>query len=147
MNVRLFKGRERIIGKYADIKGEISAIGGKFCKSVYAALIKNDQLELVNFQLKGISFKAWMDAVIDKSSFSVKVSTCIDGKKGKVAYKIPVYEQSEVGNVLIEKAVLMDKELQHYLIEYFNQQVQKEESQKDDSIQKLPSVEDDDMPF
>lgn len=143
LNVRTFKGKTRITGKYADIKGDINAIGGKFCKSVYAALIHDDKtLELVNFQLKGISFKAWMDAVVDKSSFAVSVEDCSNGKKGKVEYKIPNFKQSEINPSVLEKAVLMDKALQDYLKEYTHQQVV-----KDEAVQQHPEPDSQEQPF
>ena len=131
LSVRTFKGRTRIIGKYADIKKDITAIGGKFCKSVYAALINPDNtLELVNFQLKGIAFSAWMDCVIDKSAFAIKVEDCSNGKKGKVEYKIPNYKQASLSLDLLEKAVEIDKELQKYLKEYSQSQVIKDEAEQ-----------------
>lgn len=143
LSVRTFKGKTRITGKYSEIKGDIAAIGGKYCKSVYAALIgKDNQLELVNFQLSGIAFKAWLDAVIDKSSFSVTVTGCDNGKKGKVEFKIPIYKQTEVATELIAKAVVMDKDLQAYLKEYAHQR-----AEKDEAVQADAPVENDNEPF
>lgn len=119
LNVRVFKSKISKMGRYADIKGDISAMGGKFCKSVYAALIHGDNtLELVNFQLKGISFKSWLDKVIDLSLNAVTIRECTDGKKGAVKYKIPIYQGFPVTKELMAKAVEMDKALQAFLNAY-----------------------------
>lgn len=146
LNVRLFKGNHRIIGKYSDIKGEVGAMGGKFCKSVYAAMVVNEgkDLELVNFQMKGAALKAWMDVLIDKSAFGITVEDCSDGKKGKVSYKIPNFKQASLDLKMIERAVVMDRELQRYLKDYLNTQVIKPEVAKPATDQ---SPEDDDIPF
>lgn len=119
--VRSFKGRERVEGMYADIKGLITEMGGKFCKSIYAALVTDKTVELVNFQLTGISFSAWMDKPFDVTLCGVEVSRCTDGKKGAVKYKVPVYESFEISEVLMAKAVEMDKELQKFLSSYEKQ--------------------------
>lgn len=118
LTVRTFKGGLRVDGMYADIKGRITEMGGKFCKSIYAALVTDKTVELVNFQLTGISFSAWMDKPFDVNSFGVEVGKCTDGKKGAVKYKIPVYESFEISEVLMAKAVEMDKELQKFLSAY-----------------------------
>lgn len=120
LNVRVFKSKISKMGRYADIKGDIAAMGGKFCKSVYAALIHGDNLELVNFQLKGISFKSWLDKTVDLSASAVTIKGCTDGKKGAVKYKIPVYEALPVSKELMEKAVVMDKALQSFLNTYLS---------------------------
>lgn len=118
LNVRSFKGGLRVVGKYADIKGDIGAAGGKFCKSVYVALIHDDSIELANFQLKGIAFSAWLEKTIDLSLHGVTINKYEDGKKGAVKYKIPVYEKLEIAKSLFEKAIAMDKMLQEYLTSY-----------------------------
>ncbi len=146
LSVRAFKGKSKLVGKYSEIKGDIAQMGGKYTKSVYAALIKKDnELELVNFQLKGISFKAWLDAVLDKSSFAVSVTGCDNGKKGKVEFKIPIYKQTEVSHLLIEKAVVMDKTLQSYLKEYAHNQIVKDEAVQADAP--VENQEDESIPF
>lgn len=119
LNVRVFKTRHSLMGKYTDIKDRIGSLGGKFCKSVYAALIHEDgTLELVNFQLKGISFKSWLDKVVDLSLNAVVIKECTDGKKGAVKYKIPIYEALPVSRELMTKAIEMDKKLQEHLSTY-----------------------------
>lgn len=148
LNVRTFKGGLKVIGKYADIKADISNLGGKFCKSVYVALINGGDVELANFQLKGISFKSWLDKDVDITKNAVIVSECTDGQKGRVKYKVPLFKSEPVKKDVMDKAVAMDKFLQDYLELY-------EESQHFEQ-NKLPAAsegkqadaeKDDDIPF
>lgn len=149
LNVRTFKGRGKIVGKYADIKADIAEMGGRFTKSVYAALIQNDELELVNFQLKGISFKSWVDADLDKIGHAIEVEEkCDDGKKGRVEYKIPRFKQADVSKKLLDQAIKMDEALQSHLVAYKHAQMVKVESESVQVKEEVGNkVEDDDVPF
>lgn len=122
LNVRTFKGGLKVVGLYADIKGKIAEMGGKFCKSVYAGLITKEGLELVNFQLKGISFSSWLNKEFDVTTSGVTIEDCSDGKKGAVKYKIPNYKSLEVADILMDEAKELDKVIQSYLIEYKSNQ-------------------------
>lgn len=155
LNVKSFKGRISIIGKYADIKGDVVDAGGKFCKSVYAGLINGNNLELVNFQLKGASFSGWVDKVVDVAHKGVRVEKCLEGKKGKVVYQIPVFEEVSVDRALIDKAIVLDKTLQAYLSSYqkeneehepFNRAAIKPCDPKNPDMP-APDLENDDIPF
>lgn len=155
LNVRTFKGNLKVIGKYADIKAEIGDLGGKYTKSVYAAMVNGGTLELVNFQLKGISFKSWVDKDVDVSIQAVKVATCSDGKKGRVEYKIPNYEPLAITEAQLKVATDMDRSLQEYLKNY--ESIHKSEEQADESVQpdannqpnekNKDDIENDDIPF
>jgi hypothetical protein len=154
LNVRIFKAKTQIVGRYDDIKGRVKEEGGKFCKSVYAALINGEELELVNFQLTGAAFKSWCDKNVDTSKEGVVVSTTTNAKKGKVEYKIPNWNAFAVDAPLFDKAVEMDRALQEFLriklvedkraIEE-GEPIESPESQKSESVQ--PDAEDDDIPF
>lgn len=115
LNVRSFKGGLSVVGKYDDIKAQISSMGGKFCKSVYAALINGDKLEMVNFQLSGAAFKSWIDKKFDVNKQAALVKDCSDAKKGKVEYKVPNWIGEIIPIGLLDEAVSMDKKLQEYL--------------------------------
>lgn len=138
LHVRTFKGGVKVYGKYDDIKGRITEIGGKFCKSVYAAMITDQGLELVNFQLKGIAFSAWLSKEIDVSNQAVTIEGCSDGKKGAVKFKVPTYKLLDVDAAKMNEAKEIDKTLQAYLKDYKANQAAIE-SEK-------PEVEDD-IPF
>lgn len=143
LTVRTFKGNNSISGLYADIKDQVKSIGGKYCKSIYAALIHKDQsLELVNFQLTGAAFKAWVDKVVDPSEFVVTIKGTHEGKKGKVVYQIPEYHAAALPEELKEKAIDMDHKLQEFL--------KSKKAEHKEEVQDSPEVEsqpDADEPF
>jgi hypothetical protein len=141
LKVRTFKGKVSVSGIYEDIKSDIQGMGGKFTKSVYVALVNGDEVELANFQLKGASFKAWIDKEINTQLVGVLIENYSDAKKGKVSYKVPVYASFEIPEALMKKAVEMDKMLQEYLGEYIannEEVVEKEKPAEKEDDDKIP---------
>lgn len=141
LNVRSFekKGGFKIVGKYADIKAEIVAAGGKYTKSIYAVWIKEDgTFEVVNFQLKGASFAAFMDAKINTDACpGVCVKTFQELKKGSNKYQSPIFEKLVVGQQrkeLWQFAHAADKHLQAFI-------KSRKEAQAEDEVAKEESVE------
>lgn len=111
-------------GLYSEIKDTITASGGKYTRSLYAAMLDgNDEWKIVNFQLKGAAFSGWLDFVnMNKNAILHEMIVCDDfkkEKKGATKYTIPVFSSqpaSEEGN---EAAIKLDVELQEHLKEYF----------------------------
>lgn len=122
LRVKSFKGEVSIIGKYSDIKDEVKASGGKYCKSVYVMLKTGEStFELANFQMSGASFSSWLDysKKIDFSRFGVEIGCeMLEGKTGGIKYKIPQFTSIPLSRKLVEQATMMDKELQKFLNEY-----------------------------
>lgn len=137
LKVRSFKNNISVIGKYEDIKFEIKAVGGKFCKSVYAMLIlKGDnpneyKYEIVNFKFKGIAFSSWLDKKFNPEKYGVLIKETGQGQKGSIKYTFPIFEffTKQGKEKMFEKAVEFDKELQKYLSWYKHQQLEKLESE------------------
>lgn len=136
LNVRTFKGNISLRGFYIDIKDKISGMGGKFCKSIYAALITGDNLELVNFQLTGAAFKSWVDKVIDVNSSAVVFNSVTDAKKGKVQYKVPNFTSEALSPELLQKAIAMDEALQVFLKQKKLKEI--ESKVEEESVQEHP---------
>jgi len=155
LNVKSFKGGVHIVGKYADIKDEVKAYGGKFTKSVYAALLNEGGLELVNFRLKGAAFSGWMDSKFNSQRPGVEITKCEDKKKGTNKYKQPVFDMLEITEEYLNEATAMDIKLQEYLTAYESKQIEKpagddpEDYIKDDKAEdELKSgTNDDSLPF
>jgi hypothetical protein len=169
LRVKTFKGGISITGKYAEIKNDIKAIGGKFTKSVYAMLIKKDENEFVHFKFSGSSFAAWLEKKIDTQKFGIKVCEFKTGTKGKVTYLFPFFEKAVIGEQrknIWSDALEMDKILQKYLTSYKTQQIEvievkqeaKEEQPDNFDFEKLQEVKEqavkgqgndteDDLPF
>ena len=166
LTVKVFKTNVQITGLYKDIKDNIKAIGGKFTKSVYAALITGkDSLELVNFKMSGSAFMGWLEKHANLYKQGVKITGLKDGEKGKIKFKIPVFEGFDMPENLRLKAIELDKELQEYLKQYRSKNIEKLEAEniseaqevvdaivsnqpvKDIDIDDVIPAEDDSLPF
>lgn len=124
LSVRFFKGGTLAKGTYENIRDKVIANGGKFCKVVYA-LLKGEELELVAFKFSGAAFGAWLEfsKKVDLTSKGVQVcDEFVDGKKGSVKYKLPVFKPLVLPGEYIQKAIEMDLELQEYFQAYKSQQ-------------------------
>lgn len=122
LNVRVFNGGKTIAkGVYANIKDAIKTAGGKYCKSMYVALISTDgkEVELVNFQFFGSSVSPCIDAQIKADGSIVTLKGNVAKKKGSNNYFEPVIKVSEdKKDAVIKLAMELDKELQVYLGAY-----------------------------
>lgn len=90
--VKTFSGRVIASGIYSENKELINNNGGSYTKSIYAMLQDG---RIVNFQLKGIALKSWMDFT-QKSKARladewVAVGSVGEGKKGKVTFSFPEF--------------------------------------------------------
>ena len=76
LNVKSFKGSLNIVGKYSNIKDSIKANGGKYAKSIYAALITGkNSIEMVNFNFSGSSVSEWIEQ-LNRPSIMVVDGPC-----------------------------------------------------------------------
>lgn len=138
LHVRTFKGNLSIEGFYSEIKDKITskAVGGKFCKSIYAALITGESLELVNFQLTGAAFKSWVDKEIDINNSAVVFNSTTDGKNGNIEFKVPNFTSEAISPELLQKAVAMDEALQVFLKQKKLKEI--ESKVEEESVQEHP---------
>jgi hypothetical protein len=93
LEVRTFTKKVITKGLYKDVKDIIANAGGKFTSSIYAM---DENGEIINFQIRGISLKQWMEftktagkRLMDEW---VSVKTFEEGKKGRVTYSMPIFE-------------------------------------------------------
>lgn len=112
-------------GRYSDIKDTITASGGKYTRSLYVAMLDdNDEYKICNFQLKGAAFSGWLDFVTEnRNSIMYDEIVCDDfkkEKKGATKYTIPVFSSDKASDEGNEAAIQLDVELQEYLKEYIN---------------------------
>ena len=126
LSVRSFKGGEIVKGKYSDIKGKLE--GGKFCKSVYAAMLnsKGQVIELVNLGFSGSSLGAWIEAKVNIKEGKVLVISKNPEvqKKGATTYYVPSIKVTERRDSIIAECEGLDRELQEYLKGYKEKQEQ-----------------------
>lgn len=117
LSVRSFKGGEITKGLYQNIKGNLE--GGKFCKSVYAAMLdsKGNVIEMVNISFSGSSLGSWIDAKINIKDGKVLVVSKNPEvqKKGATKYYVPLIKATQRREEILKECSQMDKELQEYL--------------------------------
>lgn len=159
--VKAFKGGLIASGLYSEIKGQLE--GGKFAKSVYAAMIsgnkENTSLELVKFIIHGSAFGTWIDAKINIDSGDVvSLSPSIEElKKGTTVYFAPIIKKYKKREDILAKCIDMDKQLQEFLNGYFeNPEIEEENINVEKSTNSDVNIEsnniyevssDDDLPF
>jgi len=136
LTVKSFKGGEIVKGLYRDIKGNLD--GGKFCKSIYAALIsdKGKVEGLVNVSFVGSSLGSWIEAKVRISDANVLTLTKdpVAKKKGATSYFVPTITSSKPNDEsIIDKAKELDVELQEFLTEYRNKPMSESHINKTDS--------------
>ena len=131
LTVKTFKGGAMIKGWYQDIKNDVKALGGKYTKSIYAMLIHDDDnTELVNFQLSGAAFSAYLDYKFKIDGKVVGILEEVEeAKKGSIKYFKPKFKLFKPKENLTEMATEMDKELQAY----FKTRKPTEENEKEES--------------
>lgn len=126
LNVKSFKGSLNIVGKYSNIKDSIKANGGKYAKSIYAALITGkNSIEMVNFNFSGSSVSEWIEQLkekkINKEQFGICIKETAQQQGQKDVYYVPVFNKLNFPKgELMQKAIEMDKKLQEYLRAYRN---------------------------
>ena len=126
MIVKAFKGGTLAEGIYQAIRERITskAVGAYFVTNLYIAF-KGDggQLQLGSLRMKGASLKAWMEFVqahrAELYAKAIRIHGFTEGQKGKVKFRIPVLEVTDVTKDTDAAAVALDRELQKYLTGYF----------------------------
>ena len=151
LKVKTFKGGESVTGLYADIKGAITVMGGKFTRSVYAMLIEEGKPgELVNFRFHGAAFAAWMNKKFNPDKFIIGITGFTEATTGNVTYKVPVFAQYNLKPELNQAAIALDKDLQAYLNVIPEEAEVKAEAEEEAEAVELPPVTPagiDDLPF
>ena len=140
LKVKTFKGGESITGKYADIKNDIKAIGGKFTKSIYAAIVEKDKpFEIVCFKLHGCAFSQWIEHGINTETFIIGITDKKEDVNGNTTYFKPVFKSFKMSEIIKQTCISLDGKLQEYLKYYKNQAIDKEEAKEE--TDELPAGE------
>jgi hypothetical protein len=134
--VKTFSGKTITRGLYKDVKEVIVNAGGKFTTSIYAM---DEQGEIINFQIRGISLKQWMDFTkLGSQRLSdewVIVDSFKEGKKGRVVFSMPEFKYlSSLSKTDETKADLAFKKLQLAL-------AGRNESRTDEAIEAIEAIE------
>lgn len=120
--VRSFKGGTLAEGLYKDIKDKAHTLGAQFVSNCYIAFKNGETLAIGSLRFKGAALGAWMDfrkanraALFEKA---VRINGCTEGKKGRIVFRVPVFELKSVSVDTNEVAVDLDAVFQLYLKAY-----------------------------
>lgn len=124
MTVKSFKGGVIAEGRYKDIKATVNAAGGHFETQIYIGFRhQNNALAIGVLSLKGAALSSWMDfskahrAQIQHDA--VKIVSTVEGQKGRVKFRTPVFETHPISEATNDEAVKLDAVLQSWLDGYF----------------------------
>lgn len=121
--VKAFKGGSLAEGIYRDIKDRVKAEGGGFNANCYMAY-KNgsDVLSIGCIRFKGAALGAWMEFSknnrADLYKKAIRITGFSEGKKGRVAYRIPEMKLVDITTASDKAAQDLDKQLQQFLSGY-----------------------------
>lgn len=144
--VKAFKGGPLCHGFYRDIKDRVGNLGGYYVANIYVAFKELDALHIGSVQFKGAALGAWMDFEKENRSEiwenAVKITGSVEGKKGKVIFKTPVFEVSKLSKDSNESAKALDVVLQKYLEGYLKRNTQEQASDvQPDAEEEAPLTE------
>ena len=124
MVVKAFKAGIIAEGLYATIKDKVGAAGGHYTSNLYVAYEPEAgaPFSLGSLQFKGAALSAWMEFKTNNRqalySKGVSITGFTEGKKGKVTYRVPVFELVDLPDEANQTAIEVDKALQTYLTQY-----------------------------
>lgn len=121
--VKSFKGGTLAEGLYKSIRDRVIAHGGHFTADCYVAIKIGENLALASVQFKGAALSSWMEfGKAHRGELYKKAVRCkgfVEGKKGKIIFRTPVFSIAEVTPETDQKAIACDVELQTFLASYF----------------------------
>lgn len=123
--VKSFKGGILAEGFYSNIRDRVAAHGGHFTQNIYIGY-KDAQgaLQIGSLQFKGAALNSWVEFKkahrADLYKKAVKITGFVEGKKGTIKFRTPVFAIQDIGEKTNTEAVTLDTLLQHYLKGYFS---------------------------
>lgn len=124
MLVKAFKGGILAEGLYKDIKDRVNAVGGAFNANCYVAFRNGKELAIGLLNFKGAALGAWMEfRKANRSTMyakAINIVGFVEGKKGKVVFRVPTFELRDVSEATNAEAVALDQTLQAYLTGYLS---------------------------
>lgn len=132
--VKSFKGGILAEGFYSTIRDRVGNLGGHFVTNLYIGYKDaSGELQIGSLQLKGAALNHWVEfkkacpsSIIDKKSVkhyytkAVKITGYVEGKKGKIVFRTPVFAIQDISEKTDNEAKALDMLLQHYLKGYFS---------------------------
>ena len=131
MVVKAFNGGVLASGFYADIRDKVHSQGGRFTTNIYLGFKEDGVLKIGSLQFKGGALSCWMDfkkrcpvnaekKCREYHLQAVKIGSFVEGKKGSVVYRNPVFGLVPVTDETNVAAAKLDFQLQEYLKSYLD---------------------------
>jgi hypothetical protein len=155
--VKTFKGGTIAEGYYKAIKDRVNTRGASYVANCYIATKLDEALAICSLRFKGSALGAWMEfrkahrGALNESA--VKITGYTEGKKGKVTFRVPTFELKSVSPDTNNAALALDKELQAFLLGYFQRKTLDQAATVDEGAQPVAPddhsapLTDDDIPF
>jgi len=145
--VKTFKDKKPIeimTGLYKDIKAKVKELGAKYHKNLIVMITENETIEkgtLCRITLAGAALSAWINKDYDAYHGVIVINQTLDGQKGSVKYKIPVFENDPRAEFVDEEQALdCDKQVQEYYDRLAEKYTAHTEAKEDEPIPtELPS--------
>lgn len=161
--VKSFKGGTLAEGLYRSIKDRINAMGGQFVANCYIATKVNGGLAICSLRLKGAALGSWMEFRKQERKGiyeqAIRITGFTEGKKGRIVYRMPVFELKELSVDSNAQALALDKQLQTWLIGYLQRRTRDRAEEPPDNDEQdgeatpeayanaVAPLTDDDIPF
>ena len=131
MVVKTFNGKTIATGFYSEIKDKIATKGGKYTKSVYAVIVKEDGTisngNIINFQFSGSSLSAFINSKVKMDEhLIIEISNTgeLIVKSKNVQYYEPVFKK--VGVINNSETLRKVRELDNELAKFFKEKRDRE---------------------
>lgn len=158
--VKAFKGGTLVEGLYKDIKDKANTLGGQFVSNCYIAYKRDGALAIGSLRFKGATLGAWMEFRKahrgELYAKAVRIHGFTEGKKGRIVFRVPIFEIADLSPQTNSEALALDATLQDFLKAYLKRNTKDKADAphlrdedvhlRDDDNTPLP-VEEDSIPF
>jgi len=128
--VKSFKGGPIAEGFYKEIKDRVNAAGGRYHTNLYLAFKADDGLQIGCLRLKGAALGSWMEFEKENRASvykkAIRINGFTEGKKGRVTFRMPIFEVVELSEETNKAATALDKELKEFLSVYLKKNMLKQ---------------------
>lgn len=126
--VKAFKEGVLAEGLYKDIKDRVNASGGSYNATCYIAFKHDGALAIGSLRFKGAALGEWMEFRkshrADLYKKAITIADYVEGKKGKVVFRVPAFETKVTSSETDAIAVDLDRQLQTFLEAYLSRKTE-----------------------
>lgn len=153
--VKTFKGETLAEGYYKAIKDRVNTQGGQYVANCYVGVkLEDGNLAICSMRFKGSGLSAWMEfRKAHRSELyeqAVKITGFTEGKKGRITFRMPTFQLTDVSDATDAQAIELDRQLQTWMDGYLKRKTHDQADQNDDGESDDDTgdqLTDDDIPF